>query len=353
MKYEAGNRFNPDTYFKTEVDSTSVTVKVTGELEGVEVSFDSGDVPEITSLSVTENGSYEAPEGTAYDPVTVEVPNTYTAEDAGKVVVEGALVSQTSRTVTTNDTYDTTTNNEVVVAVPGPSGSISITQNDTYDVTQYASAVVNVGGGSADLGKLIDRSVISINIPTNITEIGVYAFANCIDLASIAIPANITEIENYAFLGCSGLQNVTLANGINSIKNSAFSSCSSLSSIILPDSVTEILQSAFENCSALTSVTLPQNNTLTTLPNRCFMSTALTSIDIPANITAMGDRALQTSTLRSITLRASSVVQITSNTLYNVPADCAIYVPADLVSSYQSDSSWSSRSAYIQAIPTT
>lgn len=208
MKYEAGNRFNPDTYFKTEVDSTSVTVKVSGELEGVEVSFDSGDVPEITTLSVTENGTYEAPEGTAYDPVTVEVPNSYTAEDAGKVVVEGALVSQTSttktangtydtttnnevvvevpntytaadegkvvssgalvsqtsRTVTANDTYDTTTNNEVVVAVPGPSGSINITQNDTYDVTQYASAVVNVSGGGGSSYTLLHEEDLSINI---------------------------------------------------------------------------------------------------------------------------------------------------------------------------------------------
>lgn len=39
--------------------------------------------------------------------------------DEGKVVVSGSLVSQTSTTVTTNGTYNTTTNNEVVVNVPG------------------------------------------------------------------------------------------------------------------------------------------------------------------------------------------------------------------------------------------
>lgn len=39
--------------------------------------------------------------------------------DEGKVVVNGSLVSQTSTTVTANGTYNTTTNNEVVVNVSG------------------------------------------------------------------------------------------------------------------------------------------------------------------------------------------------------------------------------------------
>ena len=49
--------------------------------------------------------------------VNVSVPNTYTAGDEGKVVNGGALVSQTSRTVTANGNYDTTTNNSVTVNV--------------------------------------------------------------------------------------------------------------------------------------------------------------------------------------------------------------------------------------------
>lgn len=106
----------------------------------------SGDI-DIRPLSVTENGVYRE-DGKAYTPVTVNVPqpsgtkqisitqngtttedvewyedtsisvsvpNTYTASDEGKVVSSGALVSQTSRTVSDNGTYDTTTNNQIVV----------------------------------------------------------------------------------------------------------------------------------------------------------------------------------------------------------------------------------------------
>lgn len=101
----------------------------------------------IRPLNVTENGTYSQ-EGVAYSPVEVDVaglvptgtldifqngtydvtekefahvdvPNTYTASDEGKVVSGGELVGQTSRTVTENGTIDTTLNNEVVVNVSG------------------------------------------------------------------------------------------------------------------------------------------------------------------------------------------------------------------------------------------
>lgn len=260
MKYEAGNRFTSKTYFKTEVDSdTSVTVKVTGELEGVEVSFDSGDVPEITSLSVTENGTYEAPEGTAYDPVTVEVPNTYTESDEGKVVSSGALVAQTSTTKTANGTYDTTLNDEVVVAVPGPSGSISITQNDTYDVTNYASAVVNVSGGSdAVVAGLIDGSIQALNFPTGISSIRNMAFAYT-DIESLVVPEGITEIPLSCFYHADSLQILDLPSTLTNIQTTAFNAAG--------DSMTMI-------CRAVTPPTITNSN--------AFTNTNVSHIYVPA-----------------------------------------------------------------------
>ena len=81
----------------------------------------------VEPLDITENGSYTAPEGTAYSPVVVNVPNSYTQSDEGRVVENGQLVEQTSLDITSNGTVDTTKINQVVVNVP--SGKEDVTWN--------------------------------------------------------------------------------------------------------------------------------------------------------------------------------------------------------------------------------
>ena len=51
------------------------------------------------------------------------IPNSYAAGDEGKVVDNGALVSQSSLSVTENGTYDTTKKNSVTVNVSGGGGT--------------------------------------------------------------------------------------------------------------------------------------------------------------------------------------------------------------------------------------
>ena len=104
-----------------------------------------GGGPSVTvePLSVDKNGTTVAPAGKAYSPVNVNVPNTYSAGDEGKVVSNGALVEQTAHaTVTENGTIDTTLNNSVVVDVPqgGGGGVASNAVNFRgYDGTIVAS----------------------------------------------------------------------------------------------------------------------------------------------------------------------------------------------------------------------
>lgn len=68
-----------------------------------------------TSSSITQNGVVDT---TLNNSMTVNVPNTYAASDEGKVVDNGALVSQTSTTVDENGTIDTTLYNSVTINVP-------------------------------------------------------------------------------------------------------------------------------------------------------------------------------------------------------------------------------------------
>lgn len=90
----------------------------------------------VESLTATENKIYTAPTGKAYSPVTVNVPNTYSASDEGKVVSSGTLVLQTSATKTQNGTYNTTTNNEIIVNVTPPCELMSRTDWNTLTTAQ-------------------------------------------------------------------------------------------------------------------------------------------------------------------------------------------------------------------------
>lgn len=129
----------------------------------------------LVSKSISANGTYNPASDSAdgYSGVTVNVPNTYTAADEGKVVSSGALVAQESQNVSQNGTYDTTLKNQVVVAVPNSysasdegkvvsSGELvaqtsrNVTQNGTYDTTENNEVVVNVSGGG---GTLIQKTI--------------------------------------------------------------------------------------------------------------------------------------------------------------------------------------------------
>jgi hypothetical protein len=126
----------------------------------------------LVSKSVTANGTYNPVSDSAdgYSGVTVNVPNTDTASDEGKVVVNQALTAQTSKSINANGTHDTTANNSVVVDVPNiysaadegkvvssgelvSQSSMNVSANGTYDTTEKNEVVVSVpsgGGGGGD-----------------------------------------------------------------------------------------------------------------------------------------------------------------------------------------------------------
>lgn len=129
---------------------------------------------------------------------------TITAEDNGKVVVNGELTAQTSTTKTANGTYNTTTNNEVVVDVANSysqsdNGKVvsnqqlvsqtayptTITENDTYDTTNYNSITVNVSGGGGGGGSDV------IFYDYDGTIVASYSAADFANLS--AMPANPTH----------------------------------------------------------------------------------------------------------------------------------------------------------------
>jgi len=90
--------------------------------------------------------------------ITANVPNSYSASDEGKVVDNGALVAQTSDTVTVNDTYDTTLINSLTVNVSGGGGdrlykySSVIKRTTTGTITEATDGFDITSTGTAGWG---------------------------------------------------------------------------------------------------------------------------------------------------------------------------------------------------------
>ena len=138
---------------------------------------------------------------------------------------------------------------------------------------------------------------------------------------------NTSTLGNTAFASCGNMASITLPNTITTLDTSSLQGCTRLTSIIIPDSVTTINDYAFSNCTGLTSLTVPSS--VTTVKQYAF-----------SNCTG----------LTNITSLATTPPTIQSNTFANVPATCAIYVPAASVDAYKAASGWSERADYIQAI---
>lgn len=225
--------------------------------------------------------------------------NEYTPADEGKVVDNGALVSQTSTNITANGTYNTTLNNEVVVNVSGNqklkniisgAGEYSITAEDLEGATiirQYA---------------FYNTKLTSIQIPATITTLQYAAFQNT-DLEDIIIPSNVSSVSGYLCASCTKLKTATW-NAVVGIGTYIFSGCTLLEKIDMGSRCSSIGGLAFENCTSL----------------------------------------------RTIIARRDTPPTLSATSFNNVPADALIYVPDASVDAYKAASNWSARASYIKPL---
>ena len=85
------------------------------------------------------------------------------------------------------------------------SGLTSVTVdngNSIYDSRENCNAIIETASNTLIAG------CMSTTIPSSVTRIGDWAFADCTGLTSVTIPSSVTSIGGFAFSGCSGLQHV-------------------------------------------------------------------------------------------------------------------------------------------------
>ena len=283
-----------DEYIVSRSDMTAVADKIRtkggtsaslsfpqGYMSAIEAISGGGGV--IQPLSVSSNGTYSAPSGVdGYSPVDVNVPNTYSAADNGKVVVSGVLTEQTTMNILSNGDYDTTTKKLVYVEVPLPSGtkSLAFSNNGIYleNINNYSNVSITVSVSTENLGsKYISENGIfhasadgyfgysQVNVNVSGSGIAfdqpIMMIGNASSLYSSDVPLTInvlsfpycTEIDGFA--DYYGLRSVYF-NALPSIPSSAFAGCENLETISF-SACSYITSGAFLNCSALTEAVFP------------------------------------------------------------------------------------------------
>lgn len=163
----------------------------------------------------------------------------------------------------------------------------------------------------------------------------------------------ITAIDREVFYYNSTIEEIKMPDQIKTVGLFAFRECHNLRSIRLSNSIETLGDSCFWNCISLTEINLPSS--LKRIDPYAFWNTAITTIDIPENVSEIGLGAFNNcSQLETVYIRHSEVVDTSFTDFYQAFSRCpnlqAIYVPEDLIDDYENDANWSLYRGLFQAI---
>ena len=156
--------------------------------------------------------------------------------------------------------------------------------------------------------------------------IGAEAFSHAVSSENAVIPDNVTKIGESAFGGCRSLTSIVLSKNITRIENDLFYGCKKLTSIVIPEGVTFIGESAFMECENLSSIVIPES--VKHICEGAFMTTGLSSITFPKNVTYIECNVIGGDKIKSVTLMSNP--EIEENAFYyihNTEKPCLLTVP--------------------------
>ena len=77
--------------------------------------------------------------------------------------------------------------------------------------------VIEIGNGA-----FFCCDITEIEIPEDVTKIGVAAFMNCKRISNVTIPSSVTKIGDYAFYGCESMAKTNIPVNVKEIGEHAF-----------------------------------------------------------------------------------------------------------------------------------
>lgn len=107
------------------------------------------------------------------------------------------------------------------------------------------------------------KALEEVLLPASLTNIGNNAFDGCAKLATVIFAKDslLTTMGTYVFRG-TGLTSFEVPSAVTKLNNYTFANCYSLESVTLSEKLTTLGTSVFQNCSALAEIVVPEGNTV-------------------------------------------------------------------------------------------
>lgn len=210
------------------------------------------------------------------------------------------------------------------------------------------------------------ENITSFDFP-NLRQVSSYSFGSCYNLTEINFPLLNDFTGSGAFASCYNVINVNLPNVIHINGAETFSYCNNLTNIYMPnletiasytfkntnfsslvfDKLYLVGNYAFTNCVNLTDITFKNLNQMNQeVFNNC---RNLYMVDIYTRANLHNYAFYNCVNLNTLILRANEVSGINANTFMYSPfnnGEANLYVPNDLISSYEAAPNWSTILAY-------
>lgn len=207
--------------------------------------------------------------------------------------------------------------------------------------------------------------LVSMELPDSVAAIGEGAFLNCNELVSLRLPASLSSFDP-AMLGCEKLTALTVSennpnfssvdgvlfskdkttlvyylptredaeytvpDGTTEIADKAFSENVSLTKVTLPASLERVGANAFSNCMSLETISFTAESKQLVIDDRAFNNTAVSSVSLPAGVSALGDEVFTNSSLAEIEFAANSSLTALGNNVFSNTDLVNVTLPAGL-----------------------
>lgn len=201
----------------------------------------------------------------------------------------------------------------------------------------------------------------SIELPSNLTSLGIGAFEGCEALKEVTLGSSLQEIKSTTFAYCSELKSIVIPNSVVSIESHAFEN-SGLDSVFISKTVNEIgiynlsddikRVSPFIGCRKLKSIIVDESNPIYDSRDNCnaiieteknLLLFGCSGTQIPNSVTTIGQGAFMDMGIKSITI-PGSVESIENSAFRNNPSLVEIHCQGTIPPSCNSYSAFDNES---------